>query len=106
VLYQNLIKKGERKMRVVNLKNEKCDVKIDRSSVLGNHDKIGRDGNREEVIAKYKKYLWNCIRVVDELNRLKDMSDSTVLGCWCKPKACHGDVIIKAVNYLKNRKEN
>ena len=100
-----LIKKGERKMRVVNLKNEKCDVKVDRSSVLGNHAKIGRDGNREEVIAKYKKYLWNCIRVVDELNRLKDMSDDTVLGCWCKPKSCHGDVIVSAVNYLKKREE-
>ena len=93
-------------MRVVNMKNEIANVKIDRSSVLGNPYKIGRDGNREQVIQKYRKYLNNCIRVVDELNRLKDMSDDTVLGCHCKPKACHGDVIVSAVNYLKSRKES
>lgn len=92
-------------MRVVNMKNEIANVKVDRSSVLGNPFKIGRDGNREEVIRKYRSYLNNCIRVVDELNRLKDMSDDTVLGCWCKPKACHGDVIVSAVNYLKKREE-
>jgi len=93
-------------MRVVNMKNEIANVKVDRSSVLGNPYRIGKDGNRSEVIKKYKEYLWNCICVVDELNRLKDMSDDTVLGCHCKPKACHGDVIVSAVNYLKSRKEN
>jgi len=93
-------------MKVVNMKNEIANVKVDRSSVLGNPYRIGKDGNRSEVIKKYKEYLWNCICVVDELNRLKDMSDDTVLGCHCKPKACHGDVIVSAVNYLKSRKEN
>ena len=93
-------------MRVVNMKNEKWDVKVDRSSVLGNPYRIGKDGTREEVIEKYKKYLWNCICVVDELNRIGSMDDSTKLGCWCKPKACHAEVVLKAVNYLKERKEN
>ncbi|HUS89849.1 MAG TPA: DUF4326 domain-containing protein [Desulfosporosinus sp.] len=93
-------------MKVVNMKNEIANVKVDRSSVLGNPYRIGKDGNRSEVIKKYKEYLWNCICVVDELNRLKDMSDDTVLGCHCKPKACHGDMIVSAVNYLKSRKEN
>ncbi|MCG7851405.1 MAG: DUF4326 domain-containing protein [Methanosarcinaceae archaeon] len=92
-------------MKVINMKNEMCNVKVDRSSVLGNPFKIGKDGNREEVIAKYRSYLNNCILVCDELNRLKDMPDDTVLGCWCKPKSCHGDVVINAVKYLKSRKE-
>lgn len=92
-------------MRVVNMKNEKCDVRVDRSSVLGNPFRIGRDGNREEVIKKYRAYLWNCVCVVDELNRLANMSDSTVLGCWCRPEKCHGDVVVGAVNYLRDRKE-
>ena len=93
-------------MKIVNLKNEKCDVRIDRSSILGNPFVINKDGNREEVIKKYREYLWNCICVVDELNKLSEMSDDTVLGCWCKPKKCHGDVIVSAVNYLRERKEN
>lgn len=93
-------------MKVVNMKNErKWDVKIDRSSVLGNPFRIGKDGNREEVIKKYRTYLYNCIKVVDELNNLADMKEDTVLGCWCRPKACHGDVVINAVNWLKERKE-
>ena len=93
-------------MKVVNMKNErKWDVKIDRSSVLGNPFRIGKDGNREEVIKKYRTYLYNCIKVSDQLNCLADMKEDTVLGCWCKPKPCHGDVIINAVNWLKERKE-
>lgn len=93
-------------MRIVNLKNEECDVRVDRSSVLGNPYRIGKDGTRKEVIAKYRKYLNNCIRVVDELNRLKGMDEDIKLGCWCAPKACHGEVVVSAVNYLKERKEN
>ena len=38
------------------------------------------------------------------MNKFLNMSDDTVLGCHCKPKACHGDVVINAVKYLKNRK--
>ena len=93
-------------MKIVNLKNEKCDVRIDRSSVLGNPFVIGKDGNREEVIKKYREYLWNCICVVDELKRISLMDDDVKLGCWCKPKKCHGEVVVKAVEYLKGRKEN
>ena len=93
-------------MRVVNMKNEIANVKVDRSSVLGNPFIIGKDGDRDEVIRKYRVYLNNCIRVVDELNRICSLDDDIKLGCWCVPEACHGDVIVSAVNYLKSRKEN
>ena len=90
-------------MKVVNMKTEKADVKIDRSTILGNPFKIGKDGTREQRIKQYKRYLWNCIQVVDALNLLTEMPDKTTLGCHCKPLPCHGDVILKAVEYLKAR---
>ena len=91
-------------MKIVNIQDDKCDEYIGRGSVLGNPFIIGKDGDREEVIRKYKNYIWNCLRVVKELERLASIDHKYVLGCHCKPKACHGDVIIKAVEYL-NREE-
>ena len=43
-----------------------------KGSVLGNRFKIGRDGSREEVIEKYRRWLWKEIkkgneRLIEEL---------------------------------------
>jgi len=43
--------------KVVNLRKEKYDVYIGRGSKWGNHFVVGRDGSREEVIAKYKEWI-------------------------------------------------
>ena len=106
-------------MKVVNVKTEKADIMIDRSSILGNPFHIGKDGTREQVIKKYRDYIWNCIQVVDELNRIGEIEDinnlsdeysetskfpELKLGCHCKPEPCHGDIVIKAIKYLRNRK--
>jgi len=29
--------------------------------------------------------------------------DGAVLGCWCHPKACHGDVLVKLIEELRAR---
>ena len=84
---------------VVNKYKEDFDVYIGRGSVWGNPYVIGQDGTREEVIEKYKHYLWEMItskRIsLDQLKNLKGKR----LGCFCKPKACHGDIIVKAVEW-------
>ena len=78
---------------------------IGRPSVLGNPFIIGRDGNRDEVIAKYRAWLWSEIKkrgaVYNELIRLAKADGEVVLVCYCKPLPCHGDVIIKAIEWLK-----
>ncbi len=35
-------------------------------------------------------------------NLAVDVSENQtiVLTCWCKPEACHGDVIVNCVNWL------
>lgn len=79
--------------RVVNMKHEECDVRIDRQSRWGNPFLIGKDGTRSEVIEKYRTYL---LTRVDLLRDLEDMS-GLYLGCWCKPLACHGDIIVEFI---------
>lgn len=61
---------------------------------LGNPFRIGADGNREAVIAKFKRYFWGRINRDEEyLKAVLELEDK-VVGCWCKPKACHLDVIV------------
>ena len=82
---------------VVNKYASQYDVYIGRGSQWGNPFVIGRDGDRNEVIAKYRAHLWEQIQSGDvTLDDLRELNGKR-LGCFCKPKACHGDVIAKAV---------
>ena len=75
--------------RVVHCKRQPYDVYIGRPSAFGNPFVMGRDGTRDEVIAKYRAYL---LSRPDLLARLPELRGK-VLGCWCSPKACHGDIL-------------
>ena len=71
-------------------------VYIGRPSKWGNPFIVGRDGTRKEVIAKYRDYLHaNPALLADARKELKGKT----LVCWCKPKDCHGDVLIIVANY-------
>jgi hypothetical protein len=83
--------------KIVNCKDDAYDVYIGRPSIWGNPFIIPRDGNRKEVIEKYYQYLRNNEYLLSEIHKL----DGKVLGCWCKPKKCHGDVIIQVLEELK-----
>ena len=86
--------------KVVNKYKDSYDVYIGRGSVFGNPFVIGRDGTREDVINKYRDYFLK--QVHDNLmfkSQVLKLEGKT-LGCFCKPKACHGDVIKE---YLENQ---
>lgn len=86
---------------IVNKHHGKSGEYIGRGSPLGNPFVIGKDGSREQVIAKYRVWLNEQIMrknpvVLDELNRLgnKAIDDKGLaLQCFCYPKPCHGEVI-------------
>jgi len=80
--------------RVVHLKKEPYDVRIDRSSIWGNPFKVGVDGTREEVIQLYKEDLLNNKYLMSRIGELKGKT----LGCWCAPAPCHGDVLLELAN--------
>ena len=86
-------------MKVVNLLKEHYNMYIGRGSRFGNPFRIGKDGDREEVIRKYEIYARNHL-----INAISSIPKEAILGCYCKPKACHGDVIIKIWKELHNEK--
>lgn len=60
---------------------------------LGNPFKIGKDGDREQCIQKFKTYFWKRINTDPAfLNAVLALKDKTV-ACFCHPKPCHLDVI-------------
>lgn len=67
-------------------------VYIGRPSKFGNPYVIGRDGTREEVIAKYRIWIRQQKHLTDAVTALYGKT----LGCWCRDdQACHGDVLIE-----------
>ena len=82
--------------RVVNIKDEPYDVYIGRPSMYGNPYKIGRDGTREDVLTKYYWYIKGSDWYMKKIYELKGKT----LGCHCKPKRCHGDVIISLIEEM------
>ena len=52
---------------------------------------IGKDGTRAECIQKFKTWLPTQPDLMANLHQLKGLR----LGCFCKPLACHVDVIVE-----------
>ena len=83
--------------KVVNLRKERYAVYIGRGSKWGNRFVIGRDGDRKGVIGKYREWILKNDELLGCLRELKDK----VLGCYCKPLACHGDVLVELVDGME-----
>jgi hypothetical protein len=81
-------------MPVVHCKKSSYDVYIGRPSKWGNPFEIGKDGTREQVIAKYRKWIISQPNLMKSLPELK----GKILGCWCAPLLCHGDVLSELAN--------
>jgi len=79
--------------KIVHIKDNNYDIYIGRGSIFGNPFRIGVDGNRKQVIEKYKKYFYKRINN-DEMFKIAVLKlKDKVLACYCKPLDCHGDVI-------------
>lgn len=88
--------KGE--CEVVNKRREPFDVYIGRGSKWGNPFVIGRDGTREEVIEKYRRWIIQQPWLQESLPGL----DGKRLGCFCKPLPCHGDVLQELLKSIRH----
>lgn len=82
-------------IKVVHKNKSKYDTYIGRGSKWGNPFIIGKHGNREEVVLKYTKYILANDSLLNSLHEL----DHKILGCYCSPKLCHGDIL----KYLRNQ---
>jgi hypothetical protein len=80
--------------RAVHCKRERHHVYIGRPSKWGNPFVVGTHGARGECVAQYERWL----RSKDELFAALEELRGLVLGCWCAPRACHGDVLVRLAN--------
>ncbi len=96
-------------IRVVHCRREEYDVYIGRPSKWGNPFSHIDDRktlakhlvkNRQEAVEAYRNWILNG----EGKHLLKDLHELTgkTLGCWCKPLACHGDVLKELVEKSSN----
>ena len=70
-------------------------IVVDRSSPWGNPFIVGPDGDRDQVCAMFERYAeW---RLTGQPNWLDPLQGKN-LWCWCKPKRCHGDTLLRLAN--------
>ena len=101
-------------MRVVNKRQWRGEgVYVGRPSALGNPHPIGwcklcqREHDRAGAIQNYRRWLWDKIKQRDAavMQALGQLGEDSVLICWCAPAPCHGDVIVRAVGWLRSAGE-
>jgi hypothetical protein len=91
------------KTLVVHCKKSEFDVYVGRPSIWGNpfshlpntlaQYKVN---TREEAIEKYREWIQTRPKLLKQLYKLK----GKILGCYCAPLACHGDVLAEMADNL------
>lgn len=64
-----------------------------KASPFANPFKLGKDGDRPEIMDKYREYI---LTRPDLLARLPELRGRR-LACWCAPEACHGDILVELI---------
>lgn len=89
---------------VVHCKRSPYDVYIGRGSKWGNpfSHKMGTKADhvvatRKEAVEKYEEWIRTQPELMADLSSL----EGKVLGCWCSPKSCHGDVLVKLIEEMR-----
>ena len=70
-------------------------VYVGRGSAFGNPFQIPRDGDREEVIEKFRLWLKTQPKLIE---RVKLELRGRDLVCYCSPQACHGNILMAIAN--------
>lgn len=88
--------------KVVHCKKEPYDVYIGRPSRWGNPftHKEGtlaefKVSSREEAVQKFEEWFSSQPELVAAA---KQELKGKILGCWCHPLSCHGDVLSRIAN--------
>lgn len=88
---------------VVNIRKEPYDVYIGRAGkgkdgYFGNPVTMDVEEDRPLVLEWYKRYFYSRLKADPEFKRrVLELKDKK-LGCFCKPKSCHGDIIAEYLN--------
>ena len=89
--------------KVVNKYREKYDQYIGRGSIWGNPFILEDGVTRDEVIDNFTGYFYTRLLEDEEFLKQTLALKGKTLGCFCKPKKCHGDVIANFLNEFHSR---
>ena len=101
----SIMRRRELASRVINLtdkprpafdvyigRRQWCGKEVFEMSPWANPFSVKRYG-REEAIKRYEHKLRSKPELLVRLPEL----EGKILACWCKPKACHGDVLLRLI---------
>jgi hypothetical protein len=88
--------------KVVHIRRDKYDIYIGRPGPWGNPFVIGRHGDRDRCIDNYELELRQRLAQSSDLRMALLQLDGKRLGCYCHPRRCHGDVLIKLIGEIKS----
>lgn len=94
-----------RRFHRYNAETEKTEVSlpigavyVGRPSKWGNPFVIGRDGDRAEVVRRYREYLQTEPVGQSLAAEARTVLKGKDLICWCAPDACHADILLEIAN--------
>lgn len=70
-------------------------VRIDRATKWGNPFKISRTMDRDEVCQRYEAWFEQQPELIAAL---PEIANAIAVLCWCAPKRCHGDFLVRRAN--------
>jgi hypothetical protein len=72
-------------------------------SVLANPVPLDDEALRDEAVDAYEGWLWDRLLAGDRvlLAALEAIPEGAALGCWCAPKRCHTEAVIRAARLAR-----
>lgn len=80
---------------VVHCERDEFDVYVGRGTPWGNPFRVGAAQSRTQVIVAFRRWL---LKQPDLVARVKAELRGKRLGCHCRPKNCHADVLAEVAN--------
>ena len=77
--------------------NKRDLMYIGRGSIWGNPFKVTITTSRIVAIEKYRPYIKKKLQESPKLYNL-DKLRGKILVCFCKPQACHGDILVELLD--------
>ncbi len=89
--------------KVVNLYKESYDVYIGRAGkgrcgYFGNPFIVESEKDRENCLDNFAVYFYERLNDDPKFKKNVEQLRGKILGCFCKPKSCHGDIIADWLN--------
>lgn len=84
-----------------------CDIYIGRQCNMGgwrlpkskwHNPYSAKKYSREESLIKYEEHIRSDPALYSQLGEL----EGKILGCWCHPQSCHGDILVKLLKEKNN----